>query len=170
MPTVLFPFRMGLFALLVTAPAGFAVSREEQPTASTNAFLLLNEATALTTQMESPNDQSIVYVRLADVRCRYGDRAAATLDFEKALKVIAPLPPAENTSPDLRESHQASIAEIQARCGDIEGAQKTLTLLSENFQRSEALGEIALAQARAGQFTAATKTASDRKSTRLNSS
>src|SRR5215475_1315571 len=132
MLTRLFSFRIGLFAVLIAAPSDFAASQEEKPTPSKNAFLLLTEAAALTPQIESPNDQSIVYARLADVRCKYGDRASATVDFENALKAVTSLLPTENASLDVRESDQASIAEIQARCGDIEGAQKPLALLSEN--------------------------------------
>lgn len=120
---------------------------------------LLKEATELALQIDSPLDRAVVFARIGSASWRAGDNVTAAESFDKALKIVDALPQ-ESPDQDRRDTYRAGIAGTRAQAGDILGAQQTLSLITSDSEKISTLSDIAIAQARAKQFTDAVHTAS----------
>jgi len=135
------------------------VPQQEDADTRAKARNFLKEATELASEIKSPTDRSIVLVRIGEISWRAGDKATATESFDSALKIVNTRAE-ENLDQDPREHTRASIAIARARAGDVDGAQRTVSLIEDDSEKAFALSQIALAQARAKNFADAVHTAS----------
>jgi len=145
-------------------------ARAAQPVVNKQAVAILQQAASLVAQIPVPEkdyDQSRVQLltELGEEQWHAGDLAGARKSFDEALSQAKLLKLGTNGMQGGSEAAQ-SVAIARARLGDVAGVLPLLPLFTdvtidydETPRRSEVLGKLAEAEAKAGDMKAATATA-----------